>query len=164
MYGHNGQLPGGPTSLFFLFLNTDFVGSINTRNICLILSTIYSFISASVCIDRGLSTLLWPGPILLIRRSWPYVIHHLHFMNMYRLYIAWYRPILLMYMLVALIDMFVIKLFSYYLKDHTYILQTPVSTVYGQKVTGQKVTILIGQKVTNHYFNTHRTKSHKFQF
>ena len=42
----------------FLFLNTDFVGSINTRNICLILSTIYSFISVSVCIDRGLSALL----------------------------------------------------------------------------------------------------------
>ena len=38
------------------------------------------------------------------------------------------------------------------------------NSVYGQKVTGQKVTILIGQKVTNHYFNTHRTKSHKFQF
>jgi hypothetical protein len=67
------------------------------RNICLILSTIYSFISVSVCIDMDLSALLWPGPILLIRRPWPYVIHHLHFMNMYRLYIAWYRPILLMY-------------------------------------------------------------------
>ena len=79
------------------FLNTDFVGSINTRNICLILSTIYSFISVSVWIDRDLSALLWPRPILLIRRPWPYVIHHLHFMNMYRLYIAWYRPILLMY-------------------------------------------------------------------
>jgi hypothetical protein len=35
--------------------------------------------------------------ILLTRRPWPYVIHHLHFMNIYRLYIAWYRPILLMY-------------------------------------------------------------------
>jgi hypothetical protein len=81
----------------FLFLSTDFVGSINTRNICLILSTIYSFISVSVCIDRALSALLWPGPILLIRRPWPYVIHHLHFMNMYRLYIAWYLPTLLMY-------------------------------------------------------------------
>jgi hypothetical protein len=81
----------------FLFLNTDFVGSINTRNICLILSTIYNFISVSVCIDMGLSALLWPGPILLTRRPWPYVIHHLHFMNIYRLYIAWYRPILLMY-------------------------------------------------------------------
>jgi membrane-associated HD superfamily phosphohydrolase len=34
---------------------------------------------------------------LLIRRPWPYVIHHLHFMNMYLLYIAWYRPILFMY-------------------------------------------------------------------
>ena len=42
----------------FLFLNTDFVGSINTRNICLILSTIYNFISVSVCIDMGLSALL----------------------------------------------------------------------------------------------------------
>ena len=81
----------------FLFLNTDFVGSIDTRNICLILTTIYSFISVSVCLDRGLSALLWPGPILLIRRPWLYVIHHLHVMNMYRLYIAWYRPILLMY-------------------------------------------------------------------
>jgi hypothetical protein len=51
----------------------------------------------SVCQDMGLSALLWPGPILLTRRPWPYVIHHLHFMNIYRLYIAWYRPILLMY-------------------------------------------------------------------
>jgi hypothetical protein len=115
--------------IFFLFLNTDFVGSINTRNICLIFSTIYSFISVSVCIDRGLSALLWPGPILLIRRPWPYVIHHLHFMNMYRLYKAWYRPILLC-MLVVLIDIFVIKLFTYNLKDHTFILQTPASTTY----------------------------------
>jgi hypothetical protein len=32
---------------------------------------------------------------------------------MYWLYIALCRPILLMYMMVALIDMFVIKLFSY---------------------------------------------------
>jgi hypothetical protein len=76
------------TAWFFLFLNTDIVGSINTRNICLILSTIYSFISVSVFIDMGPSTLLWPKPILLLRQPWPYVIHHLHFMNMYRLYIA----------------------------------------------------------------------------
>jgi len=81
----------------FKCLNTDFVGSTNTRSICLILSTIYSFISVSVCIDRGLGALLWPGPKMLIRRPWPYVIHHLQFMNMYRLYIAWYRPILLLY-------------------------------------------------------------------
>jgi hypothetical protein len=40
------------------------------------------------CLDRGLGALLWPGSIMLIRRPWPYVIHHLHFMNMYRLYIA----------------------------------------------------------------------------
>ena len=32
-------------------------------------------------------------------------------------------------MLVALIDNFVIKLFSYDLKDHTFILQTPASTI-----------------------------------
>jgi hypothetical protein len=32
-------------------------------------------------------------------------------------------------MLVALIDIFVIKLFSYDLKDHTFILQTPASLV-----------------------------------
>jgi hypothetical protein len=54
----------------FLFLNTDFVGSINTRNICLILSTIYNFISVSVCIDMGLSALLWPGPILWECKHW----------------------------------------------------------------------------------------------
>ena len=82
---------------YFLLLNTDFVGSINKRNICLMLSTIYNFISVSVCIDMGLSALLWSGPMLLTRRPWPYVIHHLHVMNIYRLYIAWYRPILLMY-------------------------------------------------------------------
>jgi hypothetical protein len=39
-------------------LNTDFVGSTNTRNICLILLTIYRFISVSVCIDRDLGALL----------------------------------------------------------------------------------------------------------
>jgi hypothetical protein len=44
-----------------------------------------------------ISALLWSGPILLTRRPWPYVIHHLHFMNIYRMYIAWYRPILLVY-------------------------------------------------------------------
>ena len=43
----------------------------------------------------NLATHNFKEPILLIRRPWPYVIHHLHFMNMYRLYIAWYRPILL---------------------------------------------------------------------
>ena len=32
-------------------------------------------------------------------------------------------------MLVALIDNFVIKLFSYDLKDHTFILQTPAYTI-----------------------------------
>jgi hypothetical protein len=54
--------------------DTDIVGSINTRNICLILSTIYSFISVSVFIDMGPSTLLWPEPILLLRQPWPWII------------------------------------------------------------------------------------------
>jgi hypothetical protein len=80
---------------------------------------LYSFISVSVCIDRGLCSLLWPGPILLIRRPWPYVIHHLHFMNIGQYCLC---------LLVVLIDIFVIKLFSYDLKDHTFILQTPAST------------------------------------
>jgi len=44
------------------------------------------FIPVSVCIDKGLSALLWPGPTMLIRRN---------FMNMYRLDIAWYKLILL---------------------------------------------------------------------
>jgi hypothetical protein len=39
------------------------------------------FILMSVCIERGLSALLWPGPKMLIRRPWPYVIYHVHFMN-----------------------------------------------------------------------------------
>ena len=30
------------------------------------MNPVYSFISVSVCIDRGLSALLWPGPILLM--------------------------------------------------------------------------------------------------
>jgi hypothetical protein len=83
MHGHNGQLPGVPrakephTNLCIHVcciqhdlkcLNTDFVGSTNTRNICLILSTIYSkFIPVCACIDRGLSALIWPGPKMLIR-------------------------------------------------------------------------------------------------
>jgi hypothetical protein len=52
-------------------LNTDFVGSTNTINICLILSTIYIFIPVSGCVCMGHSALLFPGPIILFRR--PYV-------------------------------------------------------------------------------------------
>lgn len=96
----------------FKCLNTDFVGSINTRNICLILSPIYSFIPVRVCIDRDLNALLWQAPIMLIRRTWPYAIHHVHFMNMYRLYIAYHMPILLIgiwyAMLVVFLDILVI--------------------------------------------------------
>jgi hypothetical protein len=85
------------TAWFLMFKNWFCLKYQYKKYICLILSTIYSFISVSVWINRGLSPLLWPGPMLLIRWPWTYVIHHLHFMNMYRLYIAWYRPILLMY-------------------------------------------------------------------
>ena len=111
----------------FLMLKHWFVGSTNTRNICLILSTIYSFISVSVCIHRGLSALLWLGPILLIRRPWPYVFYHLHFMNMYRLYIAWYRPILIMY--VGCINWYFRNktLFLWHKRQDTFILETPAS-------------------------------------
>jgi hypothetical protein len=38
-------------------INTEFVGSTNTINICLILSTIYIFIPASGCVGRGPSAL-----------------------------------------------------------------------------------------------------------
>jgi hypothetical protein len=47
-------------SMFFM-LNTDFVGSINTINICLISSIIYSFIPVSGCEGKGPSALFWPG-------------------------------------------------------------------------------------------------------
>jgi len=40
-------------NMVFLCLNTDFVGSINMINICLILSTIYIFIPVSGCVDKG---------------------------------------------------------------------------------------------------------------
>jgi hypothetical protein len=42
-------------------LNTDFVGSLNTINICLILPTIYIFIHVNGCVGRGPSALLFPG-------------------------------------------------------------------------------------------------------
>ena len=43
-------------SMFFM-LNTDFVGSINTINICLISSIIYSFIPVIGCVGKGPSAL-----------------------------------------------------------------------------------------------------------
>ena len=53
----------------FQCLNTNFVGGTNTiLDICLILSTIYIFIHVSGCEDRGPSTLLCPGPMMLLRR------------------------------------------------------------------------------------------------
>ena len=77
----------------FLFLNTDFVGSINTRNICLILSTIYNFISVSVCIDMGLKCTALTGAYIADKTA--LIVRHSSFtLNeyIYRLYIAWYRP------------------------------------------------------------------------
>jgi hypothetical protein len=65
--------------------------------------------------------------VLVLPRPEPYVIHHLHFMNMYMLYIAWYRPILLIY--VGCINWyFRNKTFFLRLKIHTFILHTPTST------------------------------------
>jgi len=110
--------------------------------IYLILSTIYSFIPVSVCINRDLSELLWPGPIMLIRRPWPYAIHHVHFMNMYRLYIAWYRPILLIN--VGCISWYLRNLISFCgLKDHTFILHTPASTTPFLMVDTTRVLVLV---------------------
>ena len=50
-------------------LNTDFVGSPNTINICLILSTIYIFIPGSGCVDRGPNPLLFPGAIDTVKTT-----------------------------------------------------------------------------------------------
>ena len=108
----------------FKCLNTDFAGSINKRNICLIVSPIYSFIPVSVCIDRDLNALLWQVPIMLIRRTWPYAIHHVHFMNMHRLYIAYHMSILLIH--VGCVSWYFRNLIIFHgLKDHTFILHTP---------------------------------------
>ena len=67
-------------------LNTAFVGSTNTINICLIV-LIFSFIPASDCVGRGPSTRLYSEPIMLLRRPWVSmhanhyttdVVHHGH--------------------------------------------------------------------------------------
>jgi hypothetical protein len=50
----------------FLSLNTDFVGSTNTINLCFILLTIYISIPVSGCVGRGPSVLISPGPINII--------------------------------------------------------------------------------------------------
>ena len=53
----------------FLCLNTDFVGSINTINICLILSTISSFIPVSNCVGRGSNALICPEPYNAVKMA-----------------------------------------------------------------------------------------------
>ena len=42
-------------------LNTNFVGSTNTINICWILSTFYIFIPVSGCVGRGSQCIVFPG-------------------------------------------------------------------------------------------------------
>ena len=54
-------------------LNTDFAGSPNTSNICLILSIIYIFIRVSGCVGNDPSPLVFPGPMMLVRRPWLHV-------------------------------------------------------------------------------------------
>jgi hypothetical protein len=58
----------------FLCLNTDFVGSTNTiLDVCLILSTIFIFISVSGCVGicRGPSALLCPGAYNAVKMALP---------------------------------------------------------------------------------------------
>jgi hypothetical protein len=49
--------------------NTDFVGSTNTINICLILSTFYSFIPVSGYVGMGRSALLCPGANIAVKTA-----------------------------------------------------------------------------------------------
>ena len=95
-------------------------------------------------IDRDLSAVLWPRPIMLIRRPWSYAIHHVHFVNIYRLYIAWYRPILLIGLNVGCISLYFRNLISFHgLKDHTFILHTPASTTPFLMVDTARVLVLV---------------------
>ena len=73
-HGHHGQLPRSPraqgphanlcmlsmTCFFYCLINTDFVGSTNTINICLILST-FTFLFLSVVVQEGPPALLCKG-------------------------------------------------------------------------------------------------------
>ena len=54
--------------LFNAGLNTEFIGSTNTINICLILSTIYFFIPVSGCVGRTPVHCFPRRPIILLRR------------------------------------------------------------------------------------------------
>ena len=83
------------TNLWFLMLQHWFCWKYQYKKYMFNFIDHLQFIPVSVCIDKGISALLWPGPTMLIRRIWSYVIQHVHFMNMYRLNIAWYRLILL---------------------------------------------------------------------
>jgi hypothetical protein len=53
----------------FLISKTDYVGSTNTINICLILSTIKSFIPVSGCIGINPSALLCPGSYYAVKAA-----------------------------------------------------------------------------------------------
>jgi hypothetical protein len=80
MHGHDGQLPGGYTSIRapcqsihvcvqHVFFNL--VGNTNTINMCLILSTIYIFIPVSSCVGRGPGALLIPGSYNAVKTALP---------------------------------------------------------------------------------------------
>ena len=55
--------------MFFLGLNTDFVGNTNTINICLILSTIYIVISVSGCAGRAPVHCFSPGAYIVVKTA-----------------------------------------------------------------------------------------------
>jgi hypothetical protein len=57
----------------FFNLNTDFVGSTNTINICFILLTIYLVIPVSGCLVMCPSALFCPGPINAVKTPLPLI-------------------------------------------------------------------------------------------
>ena len=83
----------------------------------------------SVCIDMGLKCTALTGAYIADKTA--LTVRHSSFtLHEYISAVHSMVPIgqYCLRMLVALIDNFVIKLFSYDLKDHTFILQTPAST------------------------------------
>jgi hypothetical protein len=53
----------------FFCLNTNFVWSPNTTNICLVSSTIYIFIHVSGCVSGDPSALLFPGSYVALKTA-----------------------------------------------------------------------------------------------
>jgi len=48
---------------------------------------IYSFIPVSSCVGMGLSALLWPGSMLLLRQPWSYCVSVLRYRIVYLYYV-----------------------------------------------------------------------------